>query len=424
MMGVERDSESVPVFVPPRKRQTTKKVNGVQNYVDHIVSVQVRDWNKSFLRFESIKLRFRSQPPNRQYPLSSSLEDLLTKTNQATSEKQHAYPTAMKSVSKNSIDKLAKKSSSREISLFLDDSTKYRSTDSKSTYRTSPSVNDDSENIDMNRARSVDGDGLTMRQFKKRVNILTSTDQPQSKQNLCSSSISFENDLDAIVDGRQVNTFHSKSHTRSNSPNQLNEKYLTMTGTIKRGRQKGQSIDLKLNISREELEHINTTALMMQHEYDNNAAENKSCCACSLTSGMHIVLLSLISLPFVVLVTIVYAFYVGTITWYNMFTYFNEEKTYLHKLIMSPLLVVTYPVAILLCTIGLGIYSGIVQISTKFSKWSNEVADIEKGFYGWLCSFLHLSDCSPYEVIILTDLKVPDEATTAPAHTSTEELSL
>lgn len=30
-----------PVFIPPRKRQTSKKANGTQNYVDHIVTVQV-----------------------------------------------------------------------------------------------------------------------------------------------------------------------------------------------------------------------------------------------------------------------------------------------------------------------------------------------------------------------------------------------
>lgn len=30
-----------PVFVPPRKRQTNKKLNCTQNYVDHIVSIQV-----------------------------------------------------------------------------------------------------------------------------------------------------------------------------------------------------------------------------------------------------------------------------------------------------------------------------------------------------------------------------------------------
>ena len=31
-----------PVFIPPRKRQTNKKQNGTQNYVDHIANVQVR----------------------------------------------------------------------------------------------------------------------------------------------------------------------------------------------------------------------------------------------------------------------------------------------------------------------------------------------------------------------------------------------
>lgn len=42
MLGVDHDIESsLPVFIPPRKRQSSKKTNGVQNYVDHIVNVQV-----------------------------------------------------------------------------------------------------------------------------------------------------------------------------------------------------------------------------------------------------------------------------------------------------------------------------------------------------------------------------------------------
>lgn len=41
MNGEKNMSDTVPVFVPPRKRQTSKKQNGVQNYVDHIVCVQV-----------------------------------------------------------------------------------------------------------------------------------------------------------------------------------------------------------------------------------------------------------------------------------------------------------------------------------------------------------------------------------------------
>lgn len=252
------------------------------------------------------------------------------------------------------------------------------------------------------------------RQFKKRVNILTSADHPSSKQKLCSSTISIEH-ADSTEDSNETNLLNSKTSSlaRTRSP----DNYLTMTGTIKRGKKKGQSVDVQLNISRDELEKINTTALMIQQEHDNS---KKSCC--SLKNGMHIFLLSLISLPFVVLITSIYAFYIGTITWYNMFTYFNEEKSYWHRLVMSPLLVIAYPIGILLCTIGLAVYSGIVQISTKFVKWSNEIADIEKGFYGWLCNFLHLSDCSPYEVVILTDLKAPEEM--VPTNSSTEELSI
>lgn len=44
MVNIENGaSEAEPVFVPPRKRQSSKKPNGVQNYVDHIVCAQVSD---------------------------------------------------------------------------------------------------------------------------------------------------------------------------------------------------------------------------------------------------------------------------------------------------------------------------------------------------------------------------------------------
>lgn len=319
----------------------------------------------------------------------------------------------MKAASKTSIDCPSKKSSTHEINLSMEDILKTQS------MRKSPAVR--SENLKSAAAASRSEDNLDLshrtpvdpeRQFKKRVNILT--DHPSSKQKLCSSTISIENDhADSTEDSNEANLLSkSSSLARTRSP----DNYLTMTGTIKRGKKKGQSLDVQLNISRDELEKINNAALKMQQEHEDT---KKSCCMCSLTSGVHILLLSILSLPFVVIFTSIYAFYMGTITWYNMFTYFNEEKSYLHKLIMSPLLVIAYPIGIVMCTVGLAIYSGIVQISTKFVKWSNEIADIEKGFYGWLCNFLHLSDCSPYEVVILTDLK-PD----IPPNSSTEELSI
>lgn len=170
-------------------------------------------------------------------------------------------------------------------------------------------------------------------------------------------------------------------------------------------------------MSREELEKINAVALAAGVTKKRNL-----CCICTLTTGFHILLLSILCLPFVILITCIYSFYIGTLTWYNMFTYFNEEKSYLYKLIMSPLLILTYPFGILICTIGLGIYAGIIQLSLQLTSWINELCDIEKGFYGWLCAVLRLSDCSPYEVVILTDLKLPEEHINT--HSSTEELSL
>lgn len=48
MISAEK-SVADPVFVPPRKRQTTKKPNGVQNYVDHIVCAQVSQCCRLFI---------------------------------------------------------------------------------------------------------------------------------------------------------------------------------------------------------------------------------------------------------------------------------------------------------------------------------------------------------------------------------------
>lgn len=326
----------------------------------------------------------------------------------------------MKAASKTSIERIPKKSTSQDTSLSIEDIIK-----TQSMCRKSPSVRKENfsgvastsrshDNLDQNR-KVIETNSV---RSKKRVNIQTSIDPPSSKQNLCNSSISFENDRgDLTEDSNETNLLSSKSSSLMRNPRSP-DNYLTMTGTIKRGKKKGQSMDVQLNMSRDELEKLNAATLMIQEEFEN---PKQSCCACSLTSGMHILLLSLISFPFAILITSIYAFYIGTITWYNMFTYFNEEKTYLHKLVMSPLLIIVYPIGIVLCTIGLGIYSGCVQISMKYTRWMNEISDIEKGFYGWLCSVLRLSDCSPYEVVILTTLKGPEEALPA---SSTEELSI
>lgn len=255
---------------------------------------------------------------------------------------------------------------------------------------------------------------------KKRVNIRTDLAQLRSARNspdqtnyedLESGETSVLNTYDQSLERYQIS---KKSAENAN--------YLTMTGTIKRGKKKGQSFDLQLNISRDELEKINNEAMKIENK------KNKKCCRCSFNAGLHVLLLSIICWPFVTLISSIYSFYIGTITWYNVFNYMHEEKSIIVRLLMSPILVAAYPIYIVLCSLGLGLYAGFVQLSVHFSAWCNEIADIEKGFYGWLCSVLHLSDCSPYEVVILTDIRQENVVATQQPRleiqTSNEELTL
>lgn len=269
----------------------------------------------------------------------------------------------------------------------------------------------DESSLDAKSTRSHDC--LTTRSTKKRVNIKTDFLLQRNQRNSPGSTNydDLESGETSILNGElDKNSLDQFSTIKTDS-------YLTMTGTVKRGRKKGQSVDLQLNISRDELEKINAAVVAVEQIQQ----QNNGFCICSLTTGMHILILTIICLPFVAAYTSIYSFYIGTLTWYNIFNYFNEEKSYLYKVLMSPVLILTYPFGICICTIGLGIYAGIVQLSLSLTRWYNEVSDIEKGFYGWLCSFLHLSDCSPYEVVILTDLRLPETAVNG---NSTEELSL
>lgn len=251
---------------------------------------------------------------------------------------------------------------------------------------------------------------------KKRVNIRTDLAQLRSARN--SPDPTNYEDLES-GETSVLNTYDQSLERYQGKKSGDSASYLTMTGTIKRGKKKGQSFDLQLNISRDELEKINAVAIKMETK------EHKRCCKCSCNAGFHIFLWSLICLPFVTLVTSIYSFYIGTLTWYNVFNYMHEEKSILMRLLLSPILVAAYPIYIVVCSVGLGIYAGFVQLNFIFSAWCNEIADIEKGFYGWLCSFLHLSDCSPYEVVILTDIR---EELTQPQRleitTSNDELTL
>lgn len=176
--------------------------------------------------------------------------------------------------------------------------------------------------------------------------------------------------------------------------------FVTMTGTVKRGRKKGQTMDMKVEMSREELDELEQSILSQQIEDDDR-------CFFGVRKGPHVLTLSLILVPFVLLLSAGYSFYMGTMTWYNVLVYFSEKKTIAHKICISPFLIISYPFLITLSTVGLGIYAAVVQISWHFDNWRREIQDWEKGFYGWLCGVLNLEDCSPYEVVILTEVLPP-----------------
>ncbi|XP_061727104.1 uncharacterized protein LOC133532442 [Cydia pomonella] len=176
------------------------------------------------------------------------------------------------------------------------------------------------------------------------------------------------------------------------------ESYLTMTGTIKRGKKKGQNVDVKLNISREELEIIE--AAIVAEEYNKMDISK-----CSVYNGPHIFLFSLLCIPFVACVSALYSFYMGTMTWYNIFTHVTEDLNWVKKAMLAPIVILSYPFLIVIFTVGLGLYAGIVQLTFSGANWWKDVCDFEKGFYGWLCNSLGMSECSPYEVVILMDVK-------------------
>lgn len=173
-----------------------------------------------------------------------------------------------------------------------------------------------------------------------------------------------------------------------------NENYLTMSGTIRRGKKSVESIDVKLQLSREELDKLEAS-IVAKSSPDNDD------CFFGISKGLHVFILSLFCLPFVIIVSSGYSFYFGTVTWYNIVIYFNEEKSLLHKVLLPPFLILFYPFYIIFATVGLGLYSAAVQVSWYYDSWKIEIQDLEKGFYGWLCLQMGLVSCAPYEVVII-----------------------
>ena len=101
--------------------------------------------------------------------------------------------------------------------------------------------------------------------------------------------------------------------------------FLTVTGTIKNGRNKGECFDVHLKMNRDRLSKIEKEANL----------KKSSSCLCGLNRGLHILLPSLILVPFLWIFCTFYALYMGTITWYNIFIYYNEQRSCCHTVGVS-----------------------------------------------------------------------------------------
>lgn len=214
----------------------------------------------------------------------------------------------------------------------------------------------------------------------------------KKKVNIVTESYEIDNDV------TEITALRTDSKDSVSDDQTVSRDGLTITGTIKRGKKKGQNVDVKLNISREELEMIERS--IMVEEYNKMDLGR-----CSLYNGIHVLILSVVCFPAVVCASSVYSFMVGTKTWYNILNHVIEENDCFRKVLLAPLLILLYPFLITGCSLGLGLYAAIAQLSLSGGNWWKEVQDLEKGFYSWLCDKLQLSQCSPYEVIILSDIK-------------------
>ncbi|XP_030628750.1 transmembrane protein 169a [Chanos chanos] len=179
-------------------------------------------------------------------------------------------------------------------------------------------------------------------------------------------------------------------------------RFVTLTGTITRGKRKGQMVDIHVTLTDKELRDMARSKERLDAECEEGVEARRSC-ALGLGQGPHVLLWSLSCSPFIFVLSFITSFYYGTLTWYNVFLVYNEERTFLHKVTMCPLLILTYPVLIMVLCVCMGLYAAGAQLSWVFSEWWQAVKDLEKGFCGWLCGKLGLEDCAPYSVVELLD---------------------
>lgn len=185
-----------------------------------------------------------------------------------------------------------------------------------------------------------------------------------------------------------------------------NQSFLTMTGTMKKGRLKRDEAiyDVQLGFSQE---HLSKLEKRVHDKYHDR-------CFCGLRRGIHVFILSVLALPFVLVYSTALAFYQGTLTWYNIFIYYNEERGCCWKL-LSPLILLCYPFWIVPITIVLGLFGALYQLSWYLDSWLEAVTAPDGGFFAWFCNYIEVPEAGPYQIIVLTNPGGPPEHPTCTA---------
>lgn len=169
---------------------------------------------------------------------------------------------------------------------------------------------------------------------------------------------------------------------------------VTFTGVVARGESQGQQVQVQLELTEDEYSKLNIS---------NETAPPEKGCVFGKSVGPHIFFMSIVFMPFSFISSFFMSFYLGTLAWYNTIVYFSEERTVFHKLLICPLLILTFPFTIGISAFFLGLYGCIIQLSWFLNHWCREIRDLEKGFYGWVCNKVGISQCAPYNIVILDE---------------------
>ena len=177
---------------------------------------------------------------------------------------------------------------------------------------------------------------------------------------------------------------------RSGSNHHLNNTLLVNNDSVKR-EENGDIVaavfDIQLKLTADNLRQLERQAHLKYHDK----------CFCGLNRGPHVLLLSLVSLPFALVYATLLSFYLGTLTWYNIFLHYNEERGCCHKL-LSPFVLLAYPFWIVPVTAGLGAFGALLQVSWYWDSWLQALRAPDGGFFAWFCDCIGVPDSAPYRV--------------------------